>query len=75
MVSVQASAQTLRQRAQGVGADTAFLQDQAEPLDADARQAAELASAEQQYQKQLDREIGVCNLRSSRLYLIEALAC
>ena len=49
----------MRQKAQGIEADTAFLQDEVEPQDKVAAEIAELAAAERQYQKQLAKEIGV----------------
>ena len=49
----------MRQRAQGIEADTAFLQGEVEAQDEAAREEAELAAAEQQYHKQLAKEIGV----------------
>ena len=55
----------MRQKAQGIEADTAFLQDEAEPLDKAAQEEAELAAAERQYQKQLAKEIGVSTFPNS----------
>lgn len=64
MILLQASARSLRQKAQGIEADTAFLQEEGEPQDETARAAAELAAAEQLYQKQLHKEIGVPSSRT-----------
>lgn len=65
----QASAQSMRQKAQGIEADTAFLQEEADPQDEAAKEAAELAAAERLYQKQLAKELGVSILQHAKFGL------